>query len=95
MCRTTVSLATTGIEDGTNLSTAAITTVKEVFDLLRDELGAMEQEFERLSASEVDSITEMPGTCAKAAANGFVPPCCCWRQNHWATTETAASGWAL
>jgi octaprenyl-diphosphate synthase len=48
-------------EDGTDLSTTAITTAKEVFDLLRDELVAMEQEFERLSASEVDSITEIAG----------------------------------
>lgn len=43
------------------MSTTAITTAKEVFDLLRDELVAMEQEFERLSASEVDSITEIAG----------------------------------
>jgi len=43
------------------LSTTAITTAKEVFDLLRDELIAVEQEFERLSASEVDSITEIAG----------------------------------
>ncbi len=43
------------------MSTTAITTAKEVFDLLRDELIAVEQEFERLSASEVDSITEIAG----------------------------------
>jgi octaprenyl-diphosphate synthase len=43
------------------LSTAAITTTKEVFDLLRDDLAAIEQEFERLSASDVDSITEIAG----------------------------------
>jgi octaprenyl-diphosphate synthase len=43
------------------LSTTAITSAKEVFDLLRDELVAVEQEFERLSASEVDSITEIAG----------------------------------
>ncbi len=43
------------------MSTTAITTAKEVFDLLRDELVAMELEFERLSASEVDSITEIAG----------------------------------
>jgi octaprenyl-diphosphate synthase len=41
------------------LSTAAITTAKEVFDLLRDDLAAIEREFERLSASDVDSITEI------------------------------------
>jgi octaprenyl-diphosphate synthase len=43
------------------LSTAAITTAKEVFDLLRDDLVAIEQEFERLSTSDVDSITEIAG----------------------------------
>ena len=43
------------------MSTAAITTVKEVFDLLHDDLVAVEQEFERLSASNVDSITEIAG----------------------------------
>ena len=43
------------------MSTAAITTAKEVFDLLHDDLIAVEREFERLSASEVDSITEIAG----------------------------------
>ncbi|MGC1784861.1 MAG: polyprenyl synthetase family protein [Acidobacteriaceae bacterium] len=43
------------------MSTAAITTAKEVFDLLREDLAAIEQEFERLSASDVDSITEIAG----------------------------------
>jgi len=43
------------------LSTAAITTAKEVFDLLRDDLVAIEREFERHSASDVDSITEIAG----------------------------------
>jgi len=43
------------------LSTAAITTAKEVFDLLRDDLVAIEVEFERLCASDVDSITEIAG----------------------------------
>ena len=44
-----------------NLSTAAITTAKEVFDLLHDDLIAVEQEFARSSASDVDSITEIAG----------------------------------
>jgi octaprenyl-diphosphate synthase len=39
------------------LSTAAIATAKEVFDLLHDDLVAVEQEFARSSASSVDSIT--------------------------------------
>lgn len=43
------------------MSTAAITTAKEVFDLLHDDLVAIEQEFERHSASDVDSITEIAG----------------------------------
>ncbi|MHB8301736.1 MAG: polyprenyl synthetase family protein [Acidobacteriaceae bacterium] len=43
------------------MSTAAITTAKEVFDLLRDDLVAIEREFERLSTSDVDSITEIAG----------------------------------
>ena len=43
------------------MSTAAITTAKEIFDLLRDDLVAIEREFERQSASDVDSITEIAG----------------------------------
>ena len=43
------------------MSTAAITTAKEVFDLLRDDLVAIEREFEHNSASDVDSITEIAG----------------------------------
>jgi octaprenyl-diphosphate synthase len=43
------------------LSTAAITTAKEVFDLLRDDLVAIELEFERHSACDVDSITGIAG----------------------------------
>lgn len=43
------------------MSTAAITTTKEIFDLLRDDLVAIEREFERLSTSDVDSITEIAG----------------------------------
>ena len=43
------------------MSTAAITTAKEVFDLLREDLIAIEREFERQSASDVDSITEIAG----------------------------------
>lgn len=43
------------------MSTAAITTAKEVFDLLRDDLVAIEREFEHHSASDVDSITEIAG----------------------------------
>ena len=43
------------------MSTATITTAKEVFDLLRDDLIAIEREFEHNSASDVDSITEIAG----------------------------------
>lgn len=43
------------------MGTAAITTAKEVFDLLHDDLVAVEQEFARSSASSVDSITEIAG----------------------------------
>ncbi len=43
------------------MSTAAITTAKEVFDLLRDDLVAIEREFERHSASDVNSIPEIAG----------------------------------
>lgn len=41
------------------MSTAAIATAKEVFDLLHDDLIAIEQEFGRASNSDVDSITEI------------------------------------
>ena len=41
------------------MSTTAIPTQKEVFDLLRSDLVAIESEFERLSGSEVDSVTEI------------------------------------
>lgn len=43
------------------MSTAAIATAKEVFDLLRDDLTAIEREFERHSVSNVTSISEISG----------------------------------
>src|SRR5487761_1564940 len=46
-------------QGGLILSTAAITTAKEVFDLLHDDLIAIEQEFGRSTNSDVDSITEI------------------------------------
>ncbi len=41
------------------MSTLSIATAKEVFDLLRDDLAAIEQEFSRQSASEVEVITDI------------------------------------
>jgi octaprenyl-diphosphate synthase len=41
------------------VSTISIANAKEVFDLLRDDLAAIEQEFERQSASDVDVITDI------------------------------------
>ena len=41
------------------MSTLSIATAKEVFDLLRDDLAAIEQEFSSQSASEVAVITEI------------------------------------
>jgi len=41
------------------MSTLSIATAKEVFDLLREDLAAIEQEFVRQSASEVDVVTDI------------------------------------
>ena len=41
------------------MSTLSIATAKEVFDLLREDLAAIEQEFIRQSASEVEVITDI------------------------------------
>jgi len=41
------------------VSTLSIATAKEVFDLLRDDLAAIEQEFTQQSASEVEVITDI------------------------------------
>jgi octaprenyl-diphosphate synthase len=41
------------------VSTLSIATAKEVFDLLRDDLAAIEQEFTRQSGSEVEVITDI------------------------------------
>ncbi len=41
------------------MSTLSIATAKEVFDLLRDDLAAIEREFSEQSASEVSLITEI------------------------------------
>ncbi len=41
------------------MSTLSIATAKEVFDLLRDDLSAIEREFARQSTSEVSVITEI------------------------------------
>ena len=42
-----------------NLSTLAIATAREVFDLLQDDLVAIEQELGRDAASSVSTITEI------------------------------------
>ena len=44
------------------MSALSIATAKEVFDLLRDDLAAIEQEFTRQSASNVDVITDIADT---------------------------------
>jgi octaprenyl-diphosphate synthase len=44
------------------VSTLSIATAKEVFDLLRDDLAAIEQEFARQSASDVEVITDIAPT---------------------------------
>ena len=41
------------------MSSLSIATAKEVFDLLRDDLAAIEQEFTRQAASEVEVITDI------------------------------------
>jgi octaprenyl-diphosphate synthase len=41
------------------VSTISIATAKEVFDLLRDDLAAIEQEFSRQSTSDVEVITDI------------------------------------
>jgi octaprenyl-diphosphate synthase len=41
------------------VNTLSIATAKEVFDLLRDDLAAIEQEFSRQSASNVSAITDI------------------------------------
>ncbi len=41
------------------MSSLSIATAKEVFDLLRDDLAAIEQEFARQSGSEVEVITDI------------------------------------
>lgn len=43
------------------MSTLSIATAKEVFDLLRDDLAAVEQEFSRQSASDIEVITDIAG----------------------------------
>ena len=41
------------------MSALSIATAKEVFELLRDDLAAIEQEFTRQSASDIDVITDI------------------------------------
>ena len=41
------------------MSTLSISSVKEVFDLLRDDLGAIEREFRTQSSSEVEVVTDI------------------------------------
>ncbi len=53
--RDTVRLGT----DATNLNTTATTNGKEIFDLLRDDLLAIEEEFGRDTVSNVRAITEI------------------------------------
>jgi len=63
-----------GTGTGEALSTLAIATAKEVFELLRDDLVAIEQELGRDAASGVSTITEMPNTCEAAAASASAIP---------------------
>ena len=48
----------------------------EVFELLRDDLAAIEREFGRDTVSDVTAITEIGEYLRGAAASGFAPLCC-------------------
>lgn len=55
------------------MSTQATTTAKEVFELLRDDLAAIEQQFGRDTVSEVASITEI-GAYLRAGGGKRIRP---------------------
>jgi octaprenyl-diphosphate synthase len=72
------------------LSTLAIATAREVFDLLRDDLVAIEQELGRDAASGVSTITEIAEYLRGAAASAFALRCCCSPRTCWATRGQGA-----
>ena len=66
-------------------STSASAAAKEVFDLLRDDLLAIEQEFQRDAISGVE---------VKAAASVFVRHCFCCPRNYADTKVEVLYDWA-
>ena len=63
------------------LSAPAAINGKEVFDLLRDDLAALEREFGRDTVSGVQAITEIGEYLRAAAASESAPRCCCFPRN--------------
>ena len=57
--RQEVPADSTGSAKGSNLNTLGLATGKEIFDLLRDDLEAIEREFGGYSVSDVQAITEI------------------------------------
>src|SRR6201997_2518856 len=56
------------------MSTLAISTAREVFDLLRDDLVAIEQELGRDAASSVSTITEIAEYLREGGGKRIRPP---------------------
>lgn len=71
------------------MSTLAIATAREVFDLLRDDLVAIEQELGRDAASGVSTITEIAEYLREGGGKRIRPRCCCSLRTCWATQGRA------
>src|SRR5213080_3955683 len=63
------------------MSTPATINGKEVFDLLRDDLAAIEREFGRDTVAGVEAIPRLANTCVAAAGSASGQHCCFFLQN--------------
>ena len=66
---------------------------KEVFELLRDDLEAVEREFGRDTVSAVPAITDIGEYLRAGGGSAFARRCCCFPPSYSTTTDAAPSAW--
>ena len=73
------------------MNSLAAATGKEIFDLLQDDLAAIEREFGSYSVSNVQAITEIGEYFVRAAENVSGPRCFCSPPNCSTTRDAEVS----
>ena len=56
----------------------AVQTVKEIFELVRDDLALVEREIAGQNAAAIEPVCEFRAICARVEENGFVRLYFCW-----------------